>query len=336
VFSCIANLGQGGCGFEHQMQSVVRALGADPAFPLPANNVGFLRPNAYLALILVTNEDDDSAPPDSPLFDTNSRSIADQYGPLQSYRANEYGHLCNGAPPPRTMAASFPPGACVSAEDKGLLIPVHTIVSELNALKADPSQIFVAVIAGPPDPYNVIMVPATPGTSDAQAGIPWPNIDHSCVQNSGEYGDPAIRLKQFVDSYGSNGVFESICAGSFAPALTDIATTLSKVLGPKCVVGQLLDPSGQPTTDNGSGVAQNPDCSVVEHAFDASGNATDTILPSCQANSGTKCWNLSTDAMNCPVTNGVPEHVLSVVPPPAMGDSGLNVSVSCSIMPPLH
>jgi hypothetical protein len=31
MFSCIAALGQGGCGFEHQFESVLRALGADGA-----------------------------------------------------------------------------------------------------------------------------------------------------------------------------------------------------------------------------------------------------------------------------------------------------------------
>ena len=48
VFSCIAPLGDGGCGFEHQLESVLRALGADGA-PPPAQNAGFLRPDAYLA-----------------------------------------------------------------------------------------------------------------------------------------------------------------------------------------------------------------------------------------------------------------------------------------------
>jgi hypothetical protein len=328
VFACIANLGQGGCGFEHQLQSVVRALGADPAFPLPTNNVGFLRPNAYLAIILVTNEDDDSAPPVSPLFDTSSREIADPYGPLQSYRANEFGHLCNGAPPPRTMAASFPPGACVPAEEKGLLIPVHTIVSEIQALKPDPSMIFVAAIAGPPDPYNVIMVDAAPGTTDAQAGIQWPNIAHSCMQNSGEYGDPSIRLRAFIDAFGSNGVFESICAASFAPALTVIANTIGQILKPKCIQGQLVD-----TDPNTPGIQ--PDCTVTDRSFDAMGNEIDKVIPSCAAQpTAPKCWQLADDPTNCPSTPTAPQQVLQFVPPPDPSTSNLNASVSCALCIP--
>src|SRR5262249_8708718 len=151
-------------------------------------------------------------------------------------------------------------GACVSAEDKGLLIPLHTMVDEIKKLKTDPSQIFVAAIAGPPDPYNVIMVPAASGTSDAQAGIMCPNIQHSCMENSGEYGDPAIRLSEFVQAFGRNGVFESICADSFAPALMTIAKTIGQVLGPQCVQGQLVDKDGDPS--NGL----QPDCTVTDHA----------------------------------------------------------------------
>jgi len=218
------------------------------------------------------------------------------------------------------------PRACVSAEEEGLLIPVHTMVSELQALKADPRQIFVAAIAGPPDPYDVIMVPAAPGTMDAQNGIQWPNIAHSCMENSGEYGDPGVRLAELVEAFGRNGVFESICADSFAPALIAIAQTIGKVLGPKCVQGQLVDEDGDPS--NGL----QPDCSVVEHSYDAQGNVTDTVIPSCDDAPGApKCFKLADDPANCPSTPAAPEKVLTFVPPPDPTVSNLNASVSCVV-----
>jgi hypothetical protein len=328
VFACIANLGQGGCGFEHQIQSVVRALGADPAFPLPDKNVGFMRKNAYLAIVLITNEDDDSAPPDSPLFDTSSHNIADKYGPLQSYRANEFGHLCNGAPPPRTMAASFPPGACVPAEDKGLLIPVQKMISEIKALKADPTKILVAAIAGPPDPYNVIMVDPYQGSDDYRNGVKWPNIAHSCMENSGEYGDPAVIIKVFVDAFGANGVFESICANSFAPALSRIAATIGKALGSKCIHGQLVDKD-----PNTPGIQ--PDCAVTDRAFDDQGMEIDTVIPSCDvAPAAPKCWKLVDDPVTCPSTAMTPQKALVFVPPTPPSTSSLNSAVECAICVP--
>src|SRR5262249_8144002 len=116
VFSCIAQLGDQGCGFEHQLASVLRALGADGVAP-PAQNNGFLRPDAYLQVVLVTNEDDCSAPPDSDLFDSSSMTVTDPLGPMQSYRCNEFGHLCSGQKPPRQPASQVDLGMCVSAED---------------------------------------------------------------------------------------------------------------------------------------------------------------------------------------------------------------------------
>jgi hypothetical protein len=210
------------------------------------------------------------------------------------------------------MAASFPPGACVSAEEKGLLIPVHTMVEELKALKTDPNQIFVAVIAGPPDPYNVILVPPTL-TQDPSM---WPNIDHSCVQNSGEYADPSIRLTQFVEAFGGNGLFLPICAPTFAPALMTIASTIGKVLGPRCIQGTpVMKANGQ------------PDCSVIDNSFDDQGNPVNTPVAACADNNNTPpCWALTTDAMNCPGA-----LVLSVMRPTGtMTPSGLTSQVSCS------
>ena len=42
----------------------------------PLENAGFLRRNATLAIVLITNEDDCSAPPDSALFDSSSQLVS--------------------------------------------------------------------------------------------------------------------------------------------------------------------------------------------------------------------------------------------------------------------
>jgi hypothetical protein len=331
VLGCIANLGDQGCGFEHQLQSVVRALGADPAFPLPDKNVGFLRPDAYLAVILLTNEDDCSAPADSALFDSSSQSISDPLGPQQSYRCNERGHLCNGAPPPRTMPASFPPGACVPNDD-GTLIPVATIVQQIKSVKRDPSKILVAAIAGPSDPYNVIMVPATAGTADARAGVMWPNVGHSCGQSSSEYADPGVRLKRFVNSFGDdNGLYLSICADSFAPALNKIADRLSQIIEPGCVQGRLADKDGDPT----NGVQ--PDCTVSDRSFDDQGNLVETPVPACADQPGApRCWKLDPPHAGgrCSGVTDVPVSVLDFVPAPDPSVSSLDAAISCVVCIP--
>jgi hypothetical protein len=335
VFSCIALLGQDGCGFEHQLESVVHALGADNLdgnnVPQPPpSNANFLRQNAFLSIILITNEDDCSAPSNSPMFDVNSKSVGDSLGPLQSFRCNEFGHLCKGAPPPRTAPASFAPGECVSAEDRGQLIPVSTILTQIKALKTDPTKILVAAIAGPPDPYNVLQVDATKGTADANAGVKWPAIDHSCNQSSGEYADPSIRLKAFIDGFGGNGVFLPICAATFAPALQRIAEEIGKVLGPKCVTGNLVDKVSRDMGQPFGGGTPVPDCTVIDHSFnDAQPPAPiDTVVAACADNGNTApCWALTDDAMNCPGSKVLSVNRPMGVPLP----SGLNSSVACAV-----
>jgi hypothetical protein len=326
VFTCIAALGENGCGFEHQFESVLRSLGADGA-AAPAQNANFLRSDAYLAIVLITNEDDCSAPPDSDLFDSSSSTVTDPLGPLQSYRCNEFGHLCNGMKPPRQVAN--PPldlsGTCVSAED-GRLLRVADVVTALKRLKSDPSKVLVAAIAGPKDPYKVDMGPSQ------VKGDPslWPFVDHSCLQNEPDgtqtYADPSVRIQQWVSAFGANGVFEDMCAPSFAPALQAIANTIGKKIGSPCVSGQVLDTTGAVW----NGTTGQADCTVVDHQTNAQGVVVDTTLPPCAAgqNAGaTACWHLDAGGQACPGA-----HAMGFNRPGGPVTTDLNSSVSCSVL----
>lgn len=286
VFSCIAAIGDMGCGFEHQLASVSRALGAD-GFPAPAANANFLRSSANLAVVLVTNEDDCSAPFNSMVFDPASRFVSDTLGPLASFRCNEFGHLCGGARPPRTPAggAQDLSGTCHSAED-GVLTRISTFVAQLKALKADPSQVIVSAIAGPATPYVVSQT--TPTLKDDPSM--WPMINHSCTQADGTNGDPAIRISDWVSAFGSKGSFLSICNESFEPALKTIAASVGSSLDLPCLDSRVLDTSLGP---NGL----QPDCVFVDHVTDAGGMRVDTPLSSCaQTGNVAPCWTIAADA----------------------------------------
>ena len=127
VFGCIAALGEAGCGFEQPFAAITRALGTDGAAPV--ENLGFLRPDADLAIVLLSNEDDCSVLDGLPLFDTSANSKLDsQLGPPSSFRCNEFGHLCDGAAPIRrapngqvTDTVNYQ--SCVSAEGSGCSRP---------------------------------------------------------------------------------------------------------------------------------------------------------------------------------------------------------------------
>jgi hypothetical protein len=317
AFTCIAQLGDQGCGFEGQLKAVRWAL--DPN-DTPDTNVGFLRPEAYLAVILITNEDDCSVPDDSGLIDPTQTLMSDPLGPFWSFRCNEFGHLCNIngtlSPPPRGVAMNLQ--GCVSNDTpSGQLTHVADEIAFLKSLKPDPNQIMVAAITGPATPYSIELIP-DPNPADNQMIA---NVAHSCVENSGEYGDPSVRIQQWVQAFGNNGLLLTICADTFAPALMTIATKLSMLLGPQCINGTLRD--GDPTTP-----ALDPMCTVID-SYVNNGQTISSAVESCASNGNTPpCWALADDAMHCP--NG---KVLQVNRGSAMPPNGLNSRVSCELCP---
>jgi hypothetical protein len=228
VFTCIAAAGNNGCGFEQPLASVARALGADGR-PMPVENQGFLRPDALLFIVLVTDEDDCSAPPGSALFDTiGNQNLASQLGPPANFRCNEFGHLCNGVKPPRlapngSVNDTVTLDGCVSAEGAGMLTPLATLRAQIRSLKLFPDQqILVAAIAAPSAPYTVEW--RNPSVSDTG---PWPVIDVSCTAPDGSLGTPAVRINEFARGFGANGQTSSLCVDNFAPILSNLAAQLA-------------------------------------------------------------------------------------------------------------
>jgi MYXO-CTERM domain-containing protein len=254
VFSCIAYLGSQGCGFEHQLAAVARALGAD-GMPAPTQNAGFLRPDAELAIILLTNEDDCSAPASTTLYSLNggTQSITNPLGPVANYRCNQFGHLCNdptGANPgafispplnPPSDATAGPPPTlnltnCESNETStSMLLSVTGLVNGIKALKTDPAnQIVVGAISPPVTPYTVEWLPPPSGPS----GELWPQVAHSCGQTSdGSMGDPGVRIAQWVKAFGDNGLVTSICDADYGLAFQMIADKIQSHLQPSRTTG---------------------------------------------------------------------------------------------------
>jgi hypothetical protein len=296
----------------------------DPFNP-PAGNEGFLREDATLAIVLITNEDDCSVPDDSDLADPTQTLMADPLGPFQSYRCNEFGHLCNinGTlqPPPRNAAANHLQG-CVSNElqtptktaPSGLLTKVGDEVAFLKGLKSDPSRIVVAAITGLPTDYSVKMVTDT---------IPelHPNIVPSCTSTSGDTADPAVRLQQWVNGFGDHGLATSICDDTLNSALDRIAKLIIVNLGPQCITGTLMD--GDPSTPE-----LDPICQVMDVYTDAQKQLHQTVLQACAVNPAPPCWAL-VDDQKCPGAKK-----LDVTRAGGTLPDGLETNVSCSLCIP--
>ena len=191
AFQCMASLGDSGCGFESQFESVYYALAKarlekgtpdqDGDMMHDSNNGGFLRPNAVLAVVMLTNEDDCSVRYDSLLLDPGVNTVTDPsgLGALQSYRCNEFGHLCDGPdgkmqPPPhgynfQTNTFDLPAGTFrtpTGAGQGGVMLT--NCVSEEGNGKTDS---MVRAPNGNPDPTNGHLWPTVKDFSGAIMGL---------------------------------------------------------------------------------------------------------------------------------------------------------------------
>jgi hypothetical protein len=326
VFSCIAQVDAVGCGFEHQLAAVKTALG-DPEHGVapPDQNAGFLRRDAYLAIIWITNEDDCSAPADSLLFSTEQNptdSSGRPLGPFASFRCTEYGIMCGGQRVPTTPTTA-PLLACASADQyfqsdpKHSLVPVKTYIDYFQHLKRLPNHVIGAAIAAPPDPFNVSLDNA-PGHNN------WSQLSHNCFttacatdprcdMRSAQYdekhcdcvfGDPAVRLNQVVGSFGQQGTFVNICQDDYRESMRVIAQLIGRRLGRQCIDGTLADPASglkKPVAALAAGAVMDPNrvsCSIREVQYLGTSQQTmsppmSPCNPAGQA-SGT-CWAILGD-----------------------------------------
>jgi hypothetical protein len=284
AFTAIASVGTAGCGFEQHLEAVKRALNNNPS------NAGFLRSSAYLAVVILGDEDDCSIAHGSLLTTDTS-----QLGPLQSFRCTRYGVTCDqGGQTPDAMNQIGPKDSCHSNESKQYLTDVQRYVDFLKGLKSDPSQVIVADIGGPPTPVATVLN-APPGTTQQI-----PSLAHSCTYTGGnnevEVADPTVRVNQFLAGFPNRSTFSTICQQDLSGALEQIAELLRTVIGSPCIDGRLATPY---------------DCSVSDVTNYGTAQQTETVLPECN-NTGTPssstnkpCWAIEVDAMNCSMSPGM-------------------------------
>jgi hypothetical protein len=262
AFACYAALGDQGCGFEYQLASAQAALtpcspaGLSPACPGGPND-GFLRQDAYLAVIVLSNEDDASAPADTNLWDPSEDSVTSVLGPLTSYRQFEFGVVCDGLPPGRSPG---PRTGCVAGSwDPDLThreIPPADLAAFFRGLKPDdPRMVYVAVITGPPEPVVVAQMEVNG----------YPTLAPSCI--GGATGAqwtavPGIRFAEFVGAFdGDRGRFIDPCASALGQPLQQVGDELAGTLGVACITPPLRDLD--PATDG-----LQLDCLVRERSVD--------------------------------------------------------------------
>ncbi len=309
VFSQMAKgAGAGGCGFEMHLEAMKRALNNNP------QNAGFLRPDAYLAVIFIADEDDCTMAKSSML---GPESAA--LGPLQSFRCTRFGITCQqGGTTADAMNTVGTKGQCGPNENSQYLEKVKVYVDFLKSVKTDPSKVIVAGIMGTTEPFQVELR-APPGGGAAQQALA-----HSCSYQGTprpsnptglEVADPPTRIKYFLDQFPSRSTFTTICQQNLSDGLILIAQLLKSVIGDPCIEGDLAD--ADPNTPG-----DQYDCSVSDVTNLGKPTQSEVIMPQCDAGMTVKpCWRIAEDPVNCPMTADKPHTFIlkferAVAPPP--------------------
>lgn len=271
-----------GCGFEQPLEAIKQAL-------LPTNtaNAGFLRPDAALAVIVLSDEDDCSIA-HSTLLTANENVL----GPLHSFRCVRFGVTCdvNGATP-NAMNQLGDKGQCHPTTDPTYLTRVGDYATFLKGLKADPSRVFVATISGALEPVGVFLRVPPGGT------VPVPSIARSCSYTSAsgdkELAEPPIRLQAFLDQFPQRSAAIPICQRDLAPDLQQLAGRILAVSGGRCLIDPLLDL--EPQTPG-----LQYECAVSAVASDRVETALPRCTPEDSTASNAPCWHLVEDDTTCP------------------------------------
>jgi hypothetical protein len=298
-FTCMATVGSVGCGFEHPLEAVYKALhdcmpdasGNYPDCTIPENK-GFLRPDSLLAVMWVTDEDDCSAPPDSDLFDLSA-----PYGSLLSFRCTQWGIECeqNGVESLVPDDSGGPMMSCMSAPNRdgmgpGKLYDISRYIDFFNTqVRSNPNDVILSGIVAPSAPFSTFYgnptnyVPCSPPPDGKNCAA---LLQHSCSANAAFFGDPAVRINQVLAAV-PNHQDLSICAPDYGVAMTALGNAIAtRLSGTLCLGAAVADPSA-------------PKCTVVQISADGT---TKTKLPAC-AGAAAPCWNASA-APTCAPTCG--------------------------------
>jgi hypothetical protein len=307
AFSCIAAVGEAGCGFEHQLEAPYRAL-----HDMIAENAGFLRPDAILAVVYVTDEDDCSAPPTSDLFDPSTNGV-NMYGVLHSFRCTQFGVQCNGMPVPPMSVSGLTGCESQTMATGGKLFDVQKYIdfftkpAAQGGVKVDPNDVILVAITAPKDPVGVsITMPCADQTNTMSCPI----LNHSCVAatNALFFGDPAVRLSSVVASAKHNNL-TSICDTDYTAAIQALGDLIISQIGAGCL--------NSPIANRADGT---PDCVVEDVTANPDGSTTTKEIPSCAENGHVvPCWQVidklaQYNSQGC-TPAGVPQPPTCKLPP---------------------
>jgi hypothetical protein len=336
VLDCLAAaVGQEGCGYEQQLQAL------NWAFNLRENETqrkAFIREDAYLGIIILTDEDDCSIEPNSLLAAEEKLTTNEAW----SLRCATRGHQCGDAKPSYPTTASFEAdfSTCKAREDYcdpsetgenptscSPLANIKKIADGIKSVKGNDLEKFVvAGIFGWPTEdqtsatYKIAMLPnPNVGQSDyydywpicydpdfpLPAGGPSGRQAFDSAFGWGGFG--GLRIKAFLDEFPpESSLAFSICERDYSKIMNKIGATLTRKWADWCLDVKLLDTD----VDNETGTVKGApgvqaDCQVIERVPTLQDGQIKLIdskaLPRCDLANGQKpCWRVKADESKCP------------------------------------
>ncbi len=246
-FECIATLGTGGCGFEQQLGAMEKAITVHAADW--AANDGFLRDDAILAILLVTDEEDCS------ISDPGIFADDDSLGPL-SLRCFENPEMIRPVADFVSAALQSKPGH-----------PERLVVAAITGVPVDLVALTEADLASDDimtrvDYEDILTDPRMVETIDYSPEGGGNRLVPSCYVPGLGTAFPPRRIVEWVrdvEDWGGSGVVQSICQADWQPTMRAISRLIGGVLHAACLARPLAGPGGIPLA-----TAEHADCIVRE------------------------------------------------------------------------
>jgi hypothetical protein len=270
AFAGIVKPGTGGCDMEAHLMSMRRALDANEL------NRGFLRKDAYLAVIIVADEDDCSIRDDGSAGSAYfAQAGLHQVGTsLSCFRSST---SCDGPTDPNQLG---PRTRCQPNEASPYHASVASMVSFLKSIKAE-DHLIVAGIIGNPDKVSVYA--GRMGTLDIEPSCRYPLPNPAPGGPTEQTARPGVRLESFIKSF-ANHLVSTICSDDLTQAVNDIARLIAGSVGSLCFNSTPAEPH---------------QCEVLDVPPSAAGRPATPLAPCDAARANVPCWYIAKDLEHC-------------------------------------
>jgi len=279
TFAKMALVGDAGCGFEQPFKAARLALTGNTY-----GSEGFLRPDALLLVVFVTDEDDCSTT-SSALYEDPYGDACSELGTNTSYRCFEHGVVCHDGKGSRALGDRHD---CRPDESSQYIESVTGFADSLKRLKQHSGQVIVAGIYGKPNGVTVI-------PDERIYSYTTPRLASVCGTRGkeGEGATPAVRMNALMAQFGGRASQSSICEDELSWAMRDLGlVTRDVATRSPCLRGALID------SDVGERGIQ-PTCRVeISSAMGTAFETHEAVQP-CERSYGSRCFTMDVDAYQC-------------------------------------